>query len=194
MAQLADECPEAPTMSLRMAVQKAVRDASVSGIVCPWVCVPTQANVTGYPLEHLICEGMSIKFIRHVEWCGCCIDCVEECKPCPSGYRVDDMHHITLVGSAVPQCNAECQLRVNVVLQPTNQMCDLPTDLLERHDDLLLDGALYHLLKQKGKKWTDLRLASSYDELFKGKIASTKCLVQQKYNDCDTRMKGARVL
>lgn len=194
MAQLSDECPEAPVHSLRRALTRAVKDFAETGLVAPWITIPTQACVASYPLERYVCEGMAIKFIRNVEWCGCCIDCVEECKGCQSGYRVDDLHHITLVGSTIPQSNGTSDLRVQAVLRVTNMNCDIPEDMLDEYEETLFDGAMFYLLKQKNKPWSDFRLASYYENQFLGKKANAKCVVQNKHNDCDQDIKPMRVV
>lgn len=194
MAQLAEECPEAPVHTLRRALTRAAKDFADTGIVTVWLSIPTQENVASYPLEDYVCEGMAIKYIKNVEYCGCCIQCAEECKPCPTGYFVDDLHHITLVGSYVPQRTSEEDLRVQVVLRVTNEMCDIPKDMAEEYEETLTEGALYYLLKQKNKKWTDFKLATFYKDQFQGKIASAKCVIGNKHSNKPDVIRGARVL
>lgn len=191
MLQLAEECPEAPVGALRRALQRAVRTFSNSGLLETWMTVPTQCNVAGYPLEEHICDGMSIKFIRNVEWCGTCLRCVEDCKGCQTGYRVDDLHHITLVGSSVPGRNALDDLRVQVVLKPLNDQCDLPVDLLEEYEEDLFAGAMSYLLRQRKKDWSDPRAAREYKDEFDGGLASAKCLAATSHKDQEARIKPA---
>lgn len=194
MAQLSDECPEAPVASLRRALMRAVKEFAETGLVAPWITIPTQACVASYPLERYVCEGMEIKFIRNVEWCGDCYDCVEECKGCQTGYRMDDLHHITLVGSIVPQSSGTSDLRVQAVLRVKNDNCEIPKDMLDEYEETLFDGAMSFLLKQKGKPWSDFRLASYYQNEFRGKKANAKCNVQNKHNDCDQEIRPRRMV
>lgn len=194
MAQLSEECPGAPVNSLRRALTRAAKDFAATGIVTVWFHVPTQKHVASYPLEDYVCQGMAIKSIKNVEYCGCCLPCPEECKPCPQGYQLDDLHHITLLGGYVPSRSAEEDLRIQAVLTVTNETCEIPKDMAEEFEEALTDGALYYLLKQKGKKWTDFKLATFYKDQFQGKIASAKCVVQNKHSSQTSRIKGACVL
>lgn len=194
MAQLSEECPEAPVGTLRRALTRAAKEFADTGIVKVWLPVPTQENVASYPLEDYVCQGMAIKYIRTVEYCGCCLPCAEECKPCPSGYFVDDLNHITLVGGYVPQRNSETDLRVQAVLRVTNDSCEIPKDMAEEYEEALTEGALYYLLKQKNKDWTDFKLATFYKDQFQGKIASAKCVISNKHNNRTDVIRGARAL
>lgn len=191
MLQLAEECPEAPVGVLRRALQRAARELSNSGLVQPWINIPTQCGVANYPLEDLICEGMSIKSIRNVEWCGECLRCVEDCRGCQTGYQVDDLHHITLVGSVIPKRNGVDDLRVQVVLKPKNDNCEIPVDMLEGFEEALFSGAMAAILRQRKKDWSDPAGAREYREEFQGEIASAKCAVQSHFNDKEPRIKPA---
>lgn len=186
VADVLNHCPEVPETVIRRCITKAVRKFSRAGMVMPWIEVPTQENVAHYPLDDLIPEGFRIKHIKRVEWCGCCIEPIVPCTPCPTGYELDDMHHITLHGGYVPCDDAQSDLRVQVALDITNDNCEIPTDIIEQFEDDLFMGVMAHLLSMKDRDWTDKRLAREYAMKFDGCIASAKCFKSQGYNDCNT--------
>lgn len=183
IADIRDNCPDAPNTTVRRCLTKAVRDLSVAGFVEPWINVPVQANVPNYPLDHLIPEGFRIKFLRLVEWCGTCICPIPDCTPCPTGYTYDDMHHLTLHGGYLPCEDSATDLRIKVALDVTNETCGIPCDLLEQFESDLMIGTMAHLLAQKGKSWSDPREAERYHQMFKGCIASAKQLQRQGMDD-----------
>ena len=186
IADILANCPEVPMSMVRRCITRAVREFSVAGMVCPTIDVPTQKNVANYPLDDLIPEGYRIKHIKRVEWCGSCINPIQPCTPCPTGYEIDDLHHITLHGGYVPCDDAQDDLRIAVTLDVTNDNCEIPQDLLDRHEPDLYIGAMAHIYAMKDRDWTDERMAKDMDEKFRGCIASAKCLKSQGYNDCNT--------
>jgi len=194
MAQLADECPSATEPVLRNALMRSVQEFSHSNLINAWMWVPTQAKVSAYPLEDHVCSGMAINSISVVEYCGRCLSCVEDCKGCQSGFSVDDLHHITLVGSAVPTRSAERDLRVKAVLRVKDRNCEIPKDLLIKYREALFDGAMFYLLRQKKKDWSDFSLATYYQNQFLGKISSAQCAAQSKHVRGNNRILGQRAL
>lgn len=194
MAQIEEDCPGAPFYTVRRALTRALKKFSDSGMVSVWLDIPTQECVASYPLEDYVCEGMSITAIPLVKYCGKCIPCADECSPCPTGYQVDDLHHITLLGGYVPAGNGTDDLQVKVVLSVTNDSCEVPKDIAEKYEEALIDGTLFYLLRQKGKKWTDFKLSAYYGEQFEGKIASAKCAVSSSFGKQTNRIMGARIL
>lgn len=188
IADILDNCPDAPVSSIRRCITKAVRDLSRAGLVEPWINVPTQANVPDYPLDHLIPEGFRIKYLRLVEWCGTCICPIPDCTPCPTGYTYDDMHHITLHGGYLPCEDSQSDLRIKVALDVVNDSCSIPRDMLEMFETDLMVGAMAHLLGQKNKVWSDSRESEKLHAMYAGCISSAKQLRRQGMTDGTTRI------
>lgn len=183
LADIKDNCPDAPPSSVRRCLTKAVRDLSRAGLVEPWITVPTQANVAQYPLEDLMPDGFRIRYLRLVEWCGSCISPIPDCTPCPTGYTYDDLHHLTLHGGYIPCEDSPDDLRIKVALDITNETCGIPCDMLELFESDLLVGAMAHLLGQKSKTWSDPRESERLHAQFMGCVSSAKQLRRQGMND-----------
>lgn len=195
IADIIDNCPDAPIGTVRRCITKAVKDFAKAGMIDPWISIPTQACVPDYPFEDHIPEGFHVEYIKHVKWCGKCIEPIEECdRWCPTGYKLDDLNHLTLYGGYVPSCDAQDDLQVHAILSVDNDNCEVPCDTLERFENELFSGAMGHLLMQKDKDWSDIRMAREYKQEFRGCVAAAKCLVSQNMNPCNTRIKPECIL
>ena len=200
LADLKVECEDAPNALIQRSLMRAVREFSGTCMYAVWVDIPTQDGVQHYPFERYLPEGYGIQYVMDVKYNGCCIKCLDEdCNEhCPSGYTLDDMTQISLVGycPSSDQGDPTCRdtLQIKVVLRPKSDNCEIPCDMVERFDEELKDGALSFLLAMKNRKWTDFRAAEFYDNRFKGGIASAKCLVSNKMNSGDQTIPGERLM
>lgn len=186
IADIVAECPGAPGQLIQRSLMRAAQ--RLMAVTCMnevWVDIPTQHNVQHYPFERYLPKGYSVQYVAEVMYNNCCIECVDDdCTLCPTGYRLDDLTQITLMGYN-PQSDGkrgECldKLKVKVVLRPNNDLCELPCDLISRFEPELRDGTLGNLLAIKGKDWTDFRAAEFYENRFEGGVASAKALVANK--------------
>jgi len=204
MADLKVQCDEAPdTLIQRSLMQAAQKFGSETCMFDQWIEIPTQSNVQHYPFERYIPEGFGVQYVTDVMYNNCCIKCLDDkCDEyCASGYVLDDMKQIRLVGYC-PQAEDlgktydDCKdtLKVRVTLRLKADVCELPCDMLERFEEELRDGALGFLLSIKNKKWTDNRAAEFYENRFAGGLASAKCLIANKMNPEDQVIPGERMV
>lgn len=200
LADLLVECPGAPMALIQRSLMRAVRRFSDSCMLETWVEIPTQNNVQHYPFERYLPKGYSVSYVTEVMYNQCCIPCLEEdCNQhCSSGFTLDDMTQITLVGycpSSDPR-DPTCKdtLKVKVVLKPNADACEIPSDMINRFEEELKDGALANLLTMKNKDWTDFRAGEFYENRFEGGLASAKCLVGNKMNPRDHVIPGERLM
>jgi len=122
IADLVNDYPEVPVNLVQRALMRAARKFSSTCMYTDWVQIPVQENVQHYPFERYLPEGFGVQYIRDVKYNGCCLDCLDEAcnNRCMSGYRLDDLNQITLVGYCPgPQDDPECQdsLEVRVALR-----------------------------------------------------------------------------
>ena len=185
IADLSVDFPEVPVNLIQRALMRAARKFSAACMYHEWIEIPTQANVQHYPFERYLPEGFGVQYVTDVRYNGCCIECLDdECKRgCPSGYRLDDLKQITLVGYCPgteddPECKDILEVRVALRIEP--DACELPCDMVERFEDELKDGAQGNILSMNRKPWSDFRQAEFYENRFEGGIASAKCLIANK--------------
>lgn len=197
MADIAVECPDAPSILVQQSLMRAVQEFSSTCMLEVWVDIPTQENVYHYPFERYLPKGYGVNSVSEVRFNDCCLDCVtDECgRTCESGYRLDDLKQITLVGYH-PSDDPECpdSLRVKVVLRLERDACEIPCDMLDLFEKGLKDGALANLFKMKKRPWTDQGLAEYYDNQFQGEMASAKCLVGNDFKTEQQHMQPERLL
>lgn len=176
LADIMVECPDAPEALIMRSIMRAARDFSTVCMHECWIDIPTQENVQHYPFERHLPEGFGVEYVTDVKFRGCCLECVDDgCNSrCSSGYQLDDMNQISLVGYC--PSGDECDnLQVKVTLKILPTACELPCDMLEKYEEELKAGALAYLTSMKGRKWSDLQASAFYQNMFLGGMASAKC-------------------
>lgn len=198
ISDLVAMCPKAPVTMLMRSLMRAVRDFSTTCMYQEWIDIPVQSGVQYYPFERYLPEGYTVQYVTSVMYNNCCIPCLDDdCKSqCQSGYRLDDLRQISLYGYCPSDDDPECPdvLRVQVVLRPNNDACEIPCDMLEQFEEELTSGALSYLMAMKGHSWADGSQADFYRNEFRGGIASAKCLIDKKFNPTDDRIPGEKLI
>ncbi len=184
LADLQMEFPQAPLVVIQRQLSRAVEKFADVGMNSVWVSVPVQQNVQHYPFERHLPKDFKVQGIQDVRFNGCCLRCVDDdCKAgCLQGYRVDDLHQITLIGYCPgDQSDPECQdtLEVKVCLRYVGTDCMIPCDILERFSEALRDGAMAHMFGMTAQPWTDYRVSEYHQNQFLGGIASAKCVASR---------------
>ena len=81
-------------------------------------------------------------------------------------------------------------LTATVVIQPKDEVAQIPSEPLKKYSTGFEAGALMHLLRIPGQPWTDQALASKvYEPIWNSSISNGKAEAQRNYNSGSQRVK-----
>lgn len=95
---------------------------------------------------------------------------VTSTKPCL--YLLPNPRQIRLVG--IPETSLANGLTIKAGIKPDPTAEEVGDIIYEDYHEAIAHGALYRLLMQNGKKWTDKKSAADYKMLFEDAIAEAK--------------------
>ena len=65
-------------------------------------------------------------------------------------------------------------IQTRAILQPALSTTTIDDKILTDYDEAIIHGTLYRILRTPGKVWTDLQLATFYEQLFRAKLDEAK--------------------
>lgn len=83
--------------------------------------------------------------------------------------------------------NRVYSLTVTVVLQPKDQVAQIPAEPLRKYSSGIEAGALMHLLRLPSQPWTDLKMAEKYETIWNACVSNGKAEAQRNFNSGSQR-------
>lgn len=181
VSELAYTCPDAPTDIIERAMIRSMRRLAVETCALQTSLMPPLEDcVADYELSTLLPDSYEICKIMCVNYCGCCIQHIEKCVTCPTGYEMKT--HSCIVLHPEPNCPNPDDLEVQVAIRPCLDLAEVPEELM-KHDQLIQDMTLRTLLGTPKQDYTDIRLALNMDRKIQGGIIEVMCQVQNNYTN-----------
>jgi len=183
MASMADavsilqfEFPDLPEDIAQRALARSARALACIKTLQTRVNVPLFACVGHYNIEHLLPEGMEVQCVECVVYCGCCIEHIQKCDPCPHGYELLGYHDIAI--HPIPD-NGDETLELYLTLRPTYKACELPEEYLCRYEEILLDEARGLIAEMPNQSWTNVPYSKLKKQAAMGKRNSESVKLNQ---------------
>lgn len=139
--------------------------------------IELQGGVGDYYLEQGSEQIMLVKSIKLDDKCCRRKQCFEPFHLC-DGFRFFPPDKIVL--DEVPNVDGST-LEVVYYAAPTQDTCEIDKLLFDRHHDTIVAGALAELLLMSKYEFSDIRLASVYEQKFNRGIASAKIDVERDF-------------
>lgn len=181
LADLMFELPQVPYVLAARVLNHAIRRLSKACIFQPIINVPVQDCVAEVKFEDYVPEGYTVEQITQVKYCGCCLDPVGKCDPCPHGYRVDDLCQITLYPA--PSGDSATDLELCLTVKPSRTSCDYPKETLDKYDEELMHAMKAKLMSMPNEEWKDTRLAAYHEKQFEACLADVAAEVDRQFNN-----------
>ena len=150
LQQKVDKLPEPMA---RYEIECAIRYFAQAGLLTCEIECDLQDGCADVHFDHKVPKGYYAQRLSLIKVCDRCIDPIDPCSPCPTGYKVHTPTHITLYPTP---CTGQ-DLKATVCLVPNGELCDLPQDFAARHHHELIDRALAELYGYAEHPWSDLR-------------------------------------
>jgi hypothetical protein len=80
-------------------------------------------------------------------------------------------------------------LTVTAVIQPKDEVAQIPSEPLKKYSTGIEAGALMHLLRIPGQPWTDLAASQKYENIWNTAVSNGKAEVQRNFNSGAMRIK-----
>lgn len=181
LAELQYICPDAPSSIIERSIISSMRYLSDHTCLLQTTLKPRVQNcVDDYDLSSLLPDSYEICKIMCVEWCGCCIEHIEKCDPCPWGYEMKTPTCIVI--HPMPESCEGDELEVQVAIRPCQDLAEIPPELM-KYDDLIKDMSLRNMLGTPKQDYTDIRLALNMDRNIRGRLVDVLCEVQNNFSD-----------
>jgi len=170
------EFPDLPEEIAERALIRSARALSCIKVAQTRIEVPLQNCVGHYNIEHLLPDGMEVQCVEQVKYCGCCICHIEPCTPCPHGYELLGHHDIAI--HPAPS-NGEETLELYLTLRPTYKACELPSEMVCRYEEPLLDEARGLIAQMPNQSWTNVPFSKLMKSTAMGKRNSLSAKLNQ---------------
>lgn len=166
VAILQFEFPDLPEEIAERSLIRSARSLACIKLAQTRIEVPVQACVGHYNFEHLLPDGMEVQCLEEVKYCGCCIEHIPPCHPCPSGYEI-----LTSTDIAIhpPPQTGDKTLQLYVTLRPSYKTCELPESFVCEHEEPLLDEARGLIAQMPNQSWTNVPYSRLMKENAMGK-------------------------